>query len=93
MPEQDFLNRRSGDIEKLFGLAKSDWLVFAFVMSVICNIWLGVEVISTTKDYTKMIVEEVRKQVPQEVDRQVSPMQSKVDTVVRKLNNAIEEKK
>lgn len=95
MPNRDFLNKRTEDVnatvEKFFGLARQDWVIFMLVLSLLCNIFLVVEIISTTKDYSREIAEEIRRQVPREVEQQVIPMKTKVDTLVEKVSSAIEE--
>lgn len=96
MPHRDFINKRVEDInsttERWFGLAKQDWVIFMLVLSLIGNILLVVKIIGITEDYSNKIVEEVRRQVPKEVEQQITPIQQNVDTVTKRVLEAIPNK-
>lgn len=70
--KDDFIGKRVNDVKKIFGLAERDFMALMLVFSLIANGYLGYLVVKTNSDLNAKIVEEVRRQVPQEVDRKVN---------------------
>ena len=95
MPEdKDFIDRRVGNVSTIFGLAREDAITLILVISLLCNVWLGREVIIANKDWSKIVVEEVRKQAPriieEKVEEKLMPMRDAVDSSTNSINRFID---
>lgn len=97
----DFVDRKiSGVVEAIrifFKLAVEDMRTFILVLSIIANIYLTHKLIDNNEKMSKVIIEEVRKQVPMEVKRealeQLQPVKDKVDTLYIESREFFKEKK
>lgn len=92
MEKKDILDRKVDGLGKLWGFFSSDPIRFICFLSIIANIILTDKLIKNTEEMSKAIIEEVRKQVPREVEEQLVETKAKVDTVSERLLEAIPKK-
>lgn len=86
---RDFIDRKIeggvGGVERLFHLALKSPLTLLLVLSILANIYLGNKLIKTNEEMRIQIIEEVRRQVPVEVQKetseQLNSVSEKVDTI------------
>lgn len=89
METKDFLDRKIegsvGGVERLFHLMIRDPISLIAVISILLNIYLGNKLIKTNEEMRNAVIEEVRRQVPMEVQRetteQLNSVSEKVDTI------------
>ena len=86
---EDFIDRKVDGLVKIFGLAQRDFMALMLVLSLIGNIILVYQLGEVRKEMTHMVIEEVRKQVPQETSKQLRPIKSSVDTTMKQIQEHI----
>ena len=90
------MDKRLNVLDKLYNWFIADPIRFIAFISIMCNIWLTNKLIKTNEELSKIIISEVRKQVPtqvtKEVNEQLQPTKSKVDTLVTKVTDYVEGK-
>ena len=85
----DFVDRKIDGLVKIFGLAQRDFMALMLVLSLIGNIILVYQLGEVRKEMTHMVIEEVRKQVPQETSKQLQPIKNSVDTTMKQIQQHI----
>lgn len=86
---KDFIDRKIegsvGGVERLFHLMIKSPTSLIAVISIIGNLYLGNKLIQTNEEMRNAVIEEVRRQVPVEVQRetseQLNSVSEKVDTI------------
>ena len=100
--KDDFIGKRVNDAKKLFGMAKEDALALMLVLSIVVNaVFIAMyinakdEVLAVSNDLNRQIQDEIRRQVPaavnKEVTTQVKPIADSVSTTQEKIENVIKE--
>lgn len=93
IPNPDFIDRKLDGVVKIFGLAHRDFMALMLSISILLNVYLVYEIITTSEDLHKQIVEEVRRQSPslikQETEQKLNPYLEKLDTAISKVNETL----
>lgn len=77
----DFLNRRTEDVSKIFGLAQRDFMALMLTISLMSNVYLTYKIIDIVLNMSSQITEEVRKQG----NEMLQPVVDKVESTTSKL--------
>ena len=86
---EDFIDRKINGLERIFGMAQRDFMALMLVLSIIGNIIQAYNTDKIQKEMTKIVIEEVRKQVPQETSKQLQPIKNSVDTTMKQIQQHI----
>lgn len=100
MSEKDFVNKRTEDATKIFGLIERDTKSYVILfLSIVCGVFIYLYVSAKNENITllmenfvgKKIDKRVDEQLPQEVKKQVAPIEEgwnetkdKIDTILDK---------
>lgn len=85
----DFVDRKIDGLVKIFGLAQRDFMALMLVLSLIGNIVLVYQLGEVRTEMTNMVIQEVRRQVPQETSKQLQPIKNSVDTTMKQIQEHI----
>lgn len=84
--KRDVVDRKIDGFLKIVKMVVTDTKAVLLTGSVILNFYLGNQLIENTKDYSKIIIEEVRRQT----EIQLVPTKNKVDSTVTIIRESLE---
>lgn len=98
--EKDFLNRRTEDLGKVFGMAKSDLVLLIAVISIIGNFILVWKLVSVVENLNGKRIEDIksfmrtdegRATIEHEVNKSLEPTKQEVKTTTEEIKQSINE--
>lgn len=90
---EDYLNRRTNDVKKLWGMAREDIMALILVISLAINVVLVISLINAYKDLTEERVKDLKEFTRKEVTEQLQPLQDEVTGTTETVKSTIEELK
>lgn len=90
---EDYLNRRTNDVKKLWGMAREDVMALILVISLAINVVLVISLINAYKDLTEERVKDLKEFTRKEVTEQLQPLQEEVTGTTETVKSTIEELK
>lgn len=84
--KKDVVDRKIDGFLQIVKMVITDTKAVLLTGSVILNFYLGNQLIENTKDYSKIIIEEVRRQT----EIQLAPTKNKVDSTVTIIRESLE---
>lgn len=84
--KKDVVDRKIDGFLQIVKMVITDTKAVLLTGSVILNFYLGNQLIENTKDYSKIIIEEVRRQT----EIQLTPTKNKVDSTVTIIRESLE---
>lgn len=90
---EDYLNRRTNDVKKLWGMAREDVMALILVISLAINVVLVISLINAYKDLTEERVKDLKEFTRKEVTEQLQPLQDEVTGTTETVKSTIEELK
>lgn len=86
---EDYLNKRTTDIRKIWGMAKEDFLALALVVLLGLNVWLVTVIIGAYKELTTQRVNDLKEFTKQEISSQLEPVQQEVKETTKQVKSTI----
>ena len=92
--KKDAISRRVDDFLRIVNAVGKDARAVLLTASLILNFYLGNKLINQDREWTKYIMEEVRRQatplIKKETTEQLYPYKERLDTTLTKVNSMIE---
>lgn len=89
----DFINKRTEDLGKVFGMARQDLVLLIAVVSVFFNFYLGARLMNSSEARVSDIKEYMRTEgkpiIEQEVGKQLEPIKEDVKTTTGEIKQSI----
>lgn len=86
---EDYLNKRTTDIRKIWGMAKEDFLALALVVLLGLNVYLVTVIIGAYKELTTQRVNDLKEFTKQEISTQLEPVQQEVKETTSQVKSTI----